>query len=127
MAATVWMLAGVSSTTRMRSFIGAQEEAEGLAMTVQDVGRGRVELAELLAHLRDESFESLRIRRRCRRGCRRRRPGERGVLTQRGPQQAHQCVQLIIETLSQGLDPTGIATARDRVLEGRRRGLDGAG
>src|SRR5262249_60112589 len=61
----------------------AQEEAEGLAMTVQDVGRGRVQLAELLTYLRDEGFESLRIRRRCRRGCRRRR---RGVLAQRGPQ-----------------------------------------
>src|SRR5256886_12541280 len=68
----------------------AQEEAKGLAMTVQDVGRGRVELAELLAHLRDKGFESLRIRQRCRRVCRRRRAGERGVLTQRGPQPAHQ-------------------------------------
>src|SRR5256886_10077920 len=39
----------------------AQEEAKGLAMTVQDVGRGRVELAELLAHLRDKDRKSTRL------------------------------------------------------------------
>src|SRR2546428_9012626 len=99
MAATVWMLAGVSSTTRMRSFMSAalgsrgrsralqqrlrfaegvalhvslefrkivprEERPERLAMGVQEVGRGGVELAQLLVHLRHEAFAGLRIDRR---------------------------------------------------------------
>src|SRR5437667_11172556 len=99
MAAMVWMLAGVSSTTRTRSFMSAalgscgrsralqqrlrlaegvalhvslefckivprEERPERLAMGVQEVRRGGIELAQLLVHLRHEAFAGLRIDRR---------------------------------------------------------------
>src|SRR2546422_7526824 len=126
MAATVWMLAGVSSTTRMRSFmarssdavdgrraleqrerfgegialdvllefsevVAGQEEAERLAMAVQDVGGGRIEFAELCPHLRHERLERFGI---LGLWCRR-RAGERRRVTQRGPHSADECAQLV--------------------------------
>src|SRR5262245_36245275 len=107
------MLAGVSSTTRMRSFMGASRDAacgrgaleqrvrlaegigldvllerlevrspeqgaEQLPIAVEDVGRGGVEVAQQLLHLRDPLLEEREVR-----GWRRGR-GRDGRVPQRG-------------------------------------------
>src|SRR6266542_5928469 len=130
MAATVWMLAGVSSTTRIRSFMSAalgprgrsrapqqrlrfaegvaldvslefrkivprEEGPERLAVGVQEVGRGGIELAQLLVHLRHEAFAGLRIDRRGRRA------GGRRLVAERGTQSSEERFQLVGEALSQ--------------------------
>src|SRR5207247_11134905 len=100
-----------------------QEEAEGLAMAVQDVGGGRIEFAELCPHLRHERLEGFGILR----PWRGRWAGERRRVTQRGTHPTDECAQLVGQTSPSGLDSIGIATSSDRLFEGSRGRLDDAG
>src|SRR5262249_19673421 len=156
MAATVWILAGVSSTTRMRSFMSAPSDPEGRRRALEQ----RLGLAEgvafdvtlefLEAIVSEQGTEQLPMRLE-RIGCagikfaqtfahlsdpslerlRIRRRGRRGrrrsLFAKRGTQTADQRPERVGEASTQGLDRTCVTSAGDLLFERRCGRLDGAG